>query len=136
MVAMIMGDEFLAHTFSLARYLSTASLTTHARDTFLFRAIRSSVLYASGSFSCGQDHQVGKSCAACAVAEGRTGHIVGCLNHETLGRHQFFQYRRNLVTGVAVGAVQYQSLTADLPGYVCREGLQLSLPGNGSNIGS
>ena len=26
------GDEFLAHTFSLARYLSTASLTTHARD--------------------------------------------------------------------------------------------------------
>ena len=40
------------------------------------------------SFGSGQDHQAGKPCAARAVAEGRTGHIVGCLDYETLGRRQ------------------------------------------------
>ncbi len=60
----------------------------------------------SRSFGSGQDHQAGKPCAARAVAEGRTGHVVGCLDYETLGRRQFFQYGRDLVTGVAAGAFQ------------------------------
>ena len=45
------------------------------------------------------------------------GYIVGCLDHETLGRHQFFQYRRNLVTGMAVGAFQHPGkLNSNLAG--------------------
>ncbi len=83
----------------------------------------------SRSFGSGQDHQVEKPCAARAVAEGRTGHIVGCLDYETLGRRQFFQYCRDLVTGVAVGAFQNPcefngNLAADVAWTFDRERLQ------------
>ena len=70
-----------------------------------------------GSFRRRQDHQVGKSGATFPVSERCLGYIVRCFDHETLGRHQLFQYRRNPVAGIAIGPLQPPNeLNRRLPG--------------------
>ena len=75
------------------------------------------------------DHEVRKSRADCPVSKRRPGDIVGFLDYESLGRHEFFQYLRDPVAGKVIGPFQYpDEFNRDFAAYVAgtfgREGFQ------------
>lgn len=54
----------------------------------------------------GKYHQVGETRGARSVTKRRSSYIVGGLDHQFLGRHKLFQYRRHPISRKPVGPFQ------------------------------